>query len=361
MSKKTLFISLILGLFFSFSCQHYSRNKACCGKKAQAGLKPCCAKKARSAGKACCGAGGGPAGQADVLSVDGSKIEGTVFFEPAGGFKMKVSASFKGLKANKQYGFHVHEFGLCGNKALLAGAHLTYASKKHGGPTTSERHFGDLGNLQSDSKGNAFYSSVVPGKVKKVLGRSVIIHAEKDDLKTQPSGKSGARIACGLVVAVMPPVVPSVSSSVEEKRELVPVADAFSVSKPAATTTEEKPSAENKKTSPATPSTVPPSSANERREGPVKAIKKQAVSGEGGQATTDRGGVKKKEGTASGPNSSPSSNSRVKTSTQKSPAISLPPDVRSSSPVSSAQETGKKPTPVEEKGATTKRGETRPN
>ena len=353
MSKKTLFISLILALFFSFSCQHYSRQKACCGKKAKAGLKSCCAKKARAGLKACCGAGSGHAGQADVLSVDSSPVKGTVFFESAGDFKIKVSASFTGLKANKNYGFHIHEFGLCGNKALLAGAHLsTYGSKKHGGPTSTERHLGDLGNLQSDSKGNAIYSAVVPGKVKKVLGRSIIVHAGEDDLKTQPSGKSGARIACGVIVAVMPPVVPSVSSVEEKGGELVPASDA--TSSPAAKPAEEEEPLGKKKTSPSPP-TVPPS-AGDAAAGPVKAIKKQEVPVEGNRPD-NRGGVKKKGSAGDTSSSASSSNSRVKTSRRgqkPSAPVASPPAA-----VPSSQEANKKPGPAEEETAS-KRGGSRP-
>ena len=64
---------------------------------------------------------------------------------------------------------------------------------------------GDLGNLNSDVKGNAVYSQSVEGKLKHFLGRAVIIHALPDDLKSQPTGNSGDRIACGVIVASMPP------------------------------------------------------------------------------------------------------------------------------------------------------------
>ena len=325
MSKKTLFIGFLLSLAFSFSCQHYSKNKGklrpCCAKKAKMGLqKACCAKKAKAGGP-CCGAVSS-AGQADVLAVDGSKIKGSVFFESAGDFKIKVSASFKNLTPNKQYGFHIHEFGLCGSKALLAGAHLNpYGSKKHGGPKDRDRHLGDLGNLQADSKGRALYSAVLPGKVKKVLGRSVILHAKKDDLKSQPSGKSGARIACGVIVAVMPPVS---SSSVEEKTDLVPAAVSPKSSKPV----EEEEPVEKKAEK------APPAS------GPAKAVKKQS-SGEKSKEV-------KKKNTAEVPVAATASSSKTKKAKveSKKPAVAetATPSAAASSSGKKAKAESKKPT-----------------
>ena len=144
-------------------------------------------------------------------------------FQQVKKYKVKVTANLKGLKPNQKFGFHVHEFGNCENKALTAGAHLNPWKKKHGSPTDKEKHLGDLGNLESDSKGQVAYSALVRGKARKFFGRSLIVHALPDDLKSQPTGKSGDRIACGVIVAAMPPA-PKVkeqkpeAASVKEKQ-----------------------------------------------------------------------------------------------------------------------------------------------
>ena len=234
MSKKSLlFLSLIFSLFFISSC-HYIGKKACCAKKSwsKKGKKACCAKKSQSKKrkaccakksqskkrkaccdkksqskkrKACCDKSS-VAGQAVVTAVNGSKIKGEVFFESVDKYTVQVTAKFKGLKAKQKFGFHVHEFGTCKNKALTAGGHLNPWKQKHGGPQDEEKHLGDLGNLESDAKGQAVYSSLVEGRLEKFLGHSVIVHAKPDDLKSQPTGNAGNRIACGVIVAAMPPV-----------------------------------------------------------------------------------------------------------------------------------------------------------
>ena len=143
------------------------------------------------------------AGVAVVKDFDGKKIEGLVSFERGEKWEVKVKAEVKGLEPNKKFGFHVHEFGTCDNKGLMAGGHLNPWKSRHGGPKDKHRHLGDLGNLESNEKGEAVYSKTIKGKAKMFLGRSVIIHAKTDDLKTQQS--AGKRIACGIIGAGMPP------------------------------------------------------------------------------------------------------------------------------------------------------------
>ena len=66
------------------------------------------------------------------------------------------------------------------------------------------RHEGDMGNVEADASGNAKLDYVdhqisLANDAKSAIGRSVVVHAKPDDLKTQPSGDSGARIACGVI------------------------------------------------------------------------------------------------------------------------------------------------------------------
>ena len=271
MRQTSRFLVILFSLFLISSCQHMGK-KACCSKKdaSKQGLhkdkkaccakkhgkksyqhkdkKACCAKKhaksyrhkgkkylfkwGKKDKKACCGKAEF-AGFSSVKSLNKGKISGSVFFENVGRYKVKITADITGLSPNSQFGFHVHEFGTCENKGLLAGGHLNPWGGKHAGPEAKDRHLGDLGNLKSDKLGKAVYSEVVKGKLKQFMGRSLIIHAKADDMKTQPSGNSGNRIACGVIVASMPPVseeptettkAPAVDKAVSSKAK-APIVD----------------------------------------------------------------------------------------------------------------------------------------
>jgi len=73
--------------------------------------------------------------------------------------------------------------------------------KKHGGPDDEERHAGDFGNVNADASGKAHYERIdtvieLEGE-NSIIDKSIVIHADPDDLKTDPSGNSGKRIGCG--------------------------------------------------------------------------------------------------------------------------------------------------------------------
>jgi Cu-Zn family superoxide dismutase len=136
-------------------------------------------------------------------SKSGSQVTGTVTF-----MKMRdqvhVTADITGLKPGK-HGFHIHEKGDCSAPdAASAGAHFNPSQHKHGGPETAERHEGDLGNIETDASGKTHFSWM--GKLSlsgpnSIIGKSVVVHEKEDDLKTDPSGNSGARVACGAIEA----------------------------------------------------------------------------------------------------------------------------------------------------------------
>jgi Cu-Zn family superoxide dismutase len=79
--------------------------------------------------------------------------------------------------------------------------------KPHGNYRVADRHAGDLINLQSDAEGNAVYAfetnllTVTAGPTS-VIGRTIVVHADPDDYRTQPAGNSGEAIACGVIRAV---------------------------------------------------------------------------------------------------------------------------------------------------------------
>jgi superoxide dismutase, Cu-Zn family len=140
---------------------------------------------------------------AELHPSSGSKVSGTVTFtEVADG--VQVRAEITGLTPGN-HGFHVHEFGDCSAAdASSAGAHFNPTHKPHAGPDAAERHVGDMGNVQADPSGKATLEYVdhqisLMNDERSVIGRSVVVHAKADDLKSQPSGDSGARVACGVI------------------------------------------------------------------------------------------------------------------------------------------------------------------
>jgi Cu-Zn family superoxide dismutase len=132
----------------------------------------------------------------------GNNVEGTVWFTAVPG-GVAVKASLKGLAAGS-HGFHVHEFGDCtAPDGASAGGHFNPKGKPHGAPADPARHAGDLGNIQAASDGSASLEWTDPAMKLDgpdgVIGHAVIVHANPDDLKTQPTGNAGGRMACGVI------------------------------------------------------------------------------------------------------------------------------------------------------------------
>jgi Cu-Zn family superoxide dismutase len=133
----------------------------------------------------------------------GNKVSGTVTFTPVAD-GVRVHAEIRGLTPGK-HGFHIHEFGDCSAADFSsAGSHFNPTNQPHAGPDTAARHEGDMGNVEADASGNAKldymdHQITLTDDAKSAIGRSVVVHAKPDDLKTQPSGDAGGRIACGVI------------------------------------------------------------------------------------------------------------------------------------------------------------------
>jgi Cu-Zn family superoxide dismutase len=147
----------------------------------------------------------GPSATAELAPTQGNTARGTVTFTQAGD-RVKVVANLSGL-APGPHGFHVHENGDCSAPdATSAGGHFNPLGKPHGHYESPERHAGDLPAIAADASGNATLSVTldtisVGGGEANVVGRSVVVHRDPDDYKTQPTGNSGPRVACGVVKA----------------------------------------------------------------------------------------------------------------------------------------------------------------
>ena len=140
-----------------------------------------------------------------INAAEGFDVVGVISFtEVEGG--VRVVADVAGLKPGL-HGFHIHEHGDCGGPGMEnAGGHYNPTNRPHGGPDSSidQRHIGDLGNLEANEEGIAQYNrvdSVISLKGEhSIIGKSVLIHADPDDLKTQPTGNAGKKIGCGEII-----------------------------------------------------------------------------------------------------------------------------------------------------------------
>jgi len=144
-----------------------------------------------------------------AIAVFNDKIKGYVLFTEQNN-KIRIDLHISGLKSNSEHGFHVHEAGDLTDSCASMCAHFNPYGKTHGCPGMKNRHVGDLGNIHTNSKGEAkytFFDDVIKlrGTKCNIIGRGLIIHEDPDDcgqgnnpdsLKT---GNSGKRIACGVI------------------------------------------------------------------------------------------------------------------------------------------------------------------
>ena len=143
---------------------------------------------------------------AQLQPTKGSKTFGEATFEQVG-TKVHVVVYVQGLKPGQEHGLHIHEAGDCSSgDGMSAKGHFNPHGKPHGNPASAERHAGDLPSLKANKAGRANVQvdvdgiTVTPGPAS-IIGRGLIVHADPDDYKTQPTGNAGARIACGVIQA----------------------------------------------------------------------------------------------------------------------------------------------------------------
>jgi Cu-Zn family superoxide dismutase len=140
-----------------------------------------------------------------LAPTQGSQTTGTVMV-----MSMGEGVHFSGVLAGLEPGrhaIHIHEKGDCGAPdGSSAGGHFNPGNTNHGAPGSLPHHAGDLGNIEAGKDGraeinvHADFLTVEPGE-RSVLGKAFIVHAAADDLRTQPTGNAGARVACGAIVS----------------------------------------------------------------------------------------------------------------------------------------------------------------
>ncbi|XP_054163615.1 superoxide dismutase [Cu-Zn]-like [Oppia nitens] len=146
-------------------------------------------------------------GKAVAVLKGDSNVTGTIRFQQKGA-SVLVTGTITGLTPGK-HGFHVHEFGDNTNGCTSAGPHYNPHGKEHGAPTDDIRHVGDLGNVEADANGlvqiNIEDKQIALSGNQSIIGRSLVIHADPDDLGrgghelSKTTGNAGGRLACGVI------------------------------------------------------------------------------------------------------------------------------------------------------------------
>ena len=140
-----------------------------------------------------------------LTGASGSLVSGTLTLAPMHG-GVRVTGAIGGLTPGS-HGFHVHQTGDCSAAdASSAGGHFNPTLQPHGRAEAMPHHAGDIDNIVAGWDGVAHVDvqlagvSLGDGGRDDIAGRALVVHAAPDDYRTQPSGNSGARIACGVVM-----------------------------------------------------------------------------------------------------------------------------------------------------------------
>jgi Cu-Zn family superoxide dismutase len=145
-----------------------------------------------------------PTANAQLRPASGSQVQGQVTFTQISSNRVRIAGQLTGHQPGPK-GFHIHEIGDCGAPdAMSAGGHFNPGKSKHGSsPATG--HLGDMGNITFDASGIATIDIIVDGvslsrdASNSIAGRAIVVHAQADDLKTDPTGNAGGRVACGVI------------------------------------------------------------------------------------------------------------------------------------------------------------------
>jgi Cu-Zn family superoxide dismutase len=169
-------------------------------------------------------AGSWPAAEAAamLMAVTEPGVSGTLTFTATDG-GVRLTGTIAGLDAGATHALHLHENGRCEKpKFQSAGAHFNPSGAAHGNREgDGPHHAGDIPNQVAGADGVAQVDQMLDGLTigvggsMDIVGKSVIVHAQRDDYRTQPSGDAGGAIACGLVSLMRGPPPPGVGPADE--------------------------------------------------------------------------------------------------------------------------------------------------
>jgi len=122
-----------------------------------------------------------------------------------GKVELKLTLEFP-AKANQSVAVHFHEHGDCSDSGKGAHGHWNPTGEKHGKWDSGEYHSGDIGNIDLDGSGKGQVTiqsdrwSIGGDEKTNIVNRAIIVHSGEDDYTTQPTGNSGSRIGCGVIM-----------------------------------------------------------------------------------------------------------------------------------------------------------------
>jgi superoxide dismutase, Cu-Zn family len=142
--------------------------------------------------------------EAEILPTEGQTTGGLIKLT-RDGEGVRLEGTVTGLEPGA-HGFHIHEKGDCSAPdASSAGDHFEPADDPHGAPEDppDQHHLGDFGNITAGENGDTQVNITDPelrmSGPDSIIGKAIVVHAGRDDLESQPSGDSGARIGCGVI------------------------------------------------------------------------------------------------------------------------------------------------------------------
>ncbi|HMQ53251.1 MAG TPA: superoxide dismutase family protein [Anaerolineae bacterium] len=190
----------------------------------------------------------GTVAMAELQNITGTVIGTAHFTDTAEGVQIRVDVSGFTEASPGEHGIHFHQVGRCTPDFAVAQGHFNPTGAKHGLENPMGPHAGDLPNIEFDEEGNATYTTTTTLVALPALlaadGSALIIHSQPDDQMTDPAGRSGSRIACGVLMSegTSPPeaegppppiqgnnVEPELRSATEERIAQLQAPDGFQI------------------------------------------------------------------------------------------------------------------------------------